>query len=95
MKFLRIRRIDPISVSLSVLLVYAAFFGVLQAVHLAVALLRGQDARAALISLSTLVLVTFSTSLAALVVCLVYNLIARWTGGIRIDVQESGPEGTP
>lgn len=95
MKPLRIRRIDPISVSLSVLLIYAVFFGALQAVHLTVALLRGQDARAAVVSFPTLLLVTFSTSLASLVVCLVYNLIARWTGGIRIDVQESGPEDTP
>jgi hypothetical protein len=95
MKSLRIRRIDPVSASLSVLLVYAILLCVLQAVQLAIALLRGQDLRPALIAFPTLVIVTLTTSLVTLVVCIVYNIIVRWTGGLKIDVHESGPEGAP
>lgn len=77
------------------LLVYAVFLFVVQAVLLAPALLHGQELRPVLIAFPTLLLATLTTSLVSLVACLVYNLIARWTGGIKVDVHESGPEGAP
>jgi len=89
MKTIHIKRIDPISVSTTVLILYTLGALIINGVNLLLHLIRGTPATQTIQSIPIFILMIVSTSLVTLIVCLVYNFISMVTGGIKIDVEES------
>jgi len=89
MKTIHIKRIDPISASKTVLILYIAGALVIYGINLLTHLLQGTPTNSMIHSIPILLLMIISSSLATLIVCLAYNFISMKTGGIKIDIVES------
>lgn len=88
MKTVRVRRIDPVTASMAALILYGVFLLLIQSVDFVNAIVRDTPARPGSFPFGFVVLTAFTSSLLTLLACLIYNAVARWTGGVKVTLTE-------
>lgn len=80
----RLKRVDPLSLALNSIVLYA-FLGVVVAVVALISPARGTNPIFAFLAVIVYPLIGF---LGSLIGAWLYNLVARWTGGVLVELSD-------